>query len=191
MILDTVNTPADLKRLTVPELKALAGEIRALIIGTISQTGGHLAPSLGVVELTLALHYVLDTPDDKLVWDVGHQTYAHKILTGRKGRFATIRTYQGLSGFPKRAESEYDSFDTGHASTSISAALGMAIARDLEGKHFRIAAIIGDGSLGGGLAFEGLNHAGQLKRNLLVVLNDNRMAISKRVGAFGQYLTRI
>lgn len=191
MILEKVNIPADLKRLTVPELKVLAEEVRALIIDTISRTGGHLAPSLGVVELTIALHYVLDPPADKLVWDVGHQTYAHKILTGRKDRFATIRTHQGLSGFPKRAESEYDSFDTGHASTSISAALGMAIARDLAGEHYRVAAVIGDGSLAGGLAFEGLNHAGQLKRNLLVVLNDNRMAISKRVGAFGQYLTRI
>jgi len=191
MVLDKVNTPTDLKKLTVPELKVLAGEIRQLIIDTIAKTGGHLAASLGVVELSIALHYVLDTPADKLVWDVGHQTYAHKILTGRKGRFATIRTMGGLSGFPKRAESEYDSFDTGHASTSISAALGMAIARDLAGQKYRVAAIIGDGSLGGGMAFEGLNHAGQLKRNLLVVLNDNRMAISKRVGSFGQYLTRI
>jgi 1-deoxy-D-xylulose-5-phosphate synthase len=191
MILERVNIPADLKRLTVPELKALAEEVRALIIDTVSRTGGHLAPSLGVVELTIALHYVLDTPSDKLVWDVGHQTYAHKILTGRKDRFPTIRTHGGLSGFPKRAESEYDCFDTGHASTSISAALGMAIARDLAGERYRVAAVIGDGSLAGGLAFEGLNHAGQLKRNLLVVLNDNRMAISKRIGAFGQYLTRI
>ncbi|HTY08704.1 MAG TPA: 1-deoxy-D-xylulose-5-phosphate synthase [Candidatus Edwardsbacteria bacterium] len=191
MVLDNIDTPADLKKLTVPELKVLAGEIRQLIIDTISKTGGHLAPSLGTVELSIALHYVLDTPGDQLVWDVGHQTYAHKILTGRKGRFASIRTMGGLSGFPKRAESEYDSFDTGHASTSISAALGMAIARDLAGRTYRVAAIIGDGSLTGGMAFEGLNHAGQLKRDLLVVLNDNRMAISKRVGALGQYLTRI
>jgi 1-deoxy-D-xylulose-5-phosphate synthase len=157
----------------------------------ISRNGGHLAPSLGTVELTIALHYVLDTPQDKLIWDVGHQTYTHKILTGRRDRFCSIRTHQGLSGFPKRAESEYDCFDTGHASTSISAALGMACARDLAGQGHRVVAVIGDGSLTGGMAFEGLNHAGQLKKNMLVVLNDNRMAISKRVGALGQYLTRI
>ncbi|MDI6739313.1 MAG: 1-deoxy-D-xylulose-5-phosphate synthase [Candidatus Edwardsbacteria bacterium] len=191
MVLEKVNIPADLKKLAIPELKILAREIRETIIDTVSKTGGHLAASLGVVELSIALHCALDTPYDKLVWDVGHQAYAHKILTGRKERFATIRTHRGLSGFPKRAESEFDCFDTGHASTSISAALGMAIARDLTGEKYRVAAVIGDGSLAGGLAFEGLNHAGQLKRNLLVVLNDNRMAISKRVGAFGQYLTRI
>ncbi len=191
MILDTIHSPADLKRLSLPELKTLAGEVRELIIDTVSKTGGHLAPSLGVVELTVALHYALDAPADKLVWDVGHQAYAHKILTGRRERFATIRTHRGLSGFPKRAESEYDCFDTGHASTSISAALGMAVARDLAGDRHRVVAVIGDGSLAGGMAFEALNHAGQLKRNLLVVLNDNRMAISKRVGSFGQYLTRI
>jgi len=191
MILDNINTPADLKKLSLPQLQQLAAEVRRLIIDTVSRNGGHLAPSLGTVELTIALHYVLDTPGDKLIWDVGHQTYAHKILTGRKKEFCTVRTYQGLSGFPKRAESCYDCFDTGHASTSISAALGMACARDLAGEKFRVAAIIGDGSLTGGLAFEGLNHAGQLKKNMLVVLNDNRMAISKRVGALGQYLTRI
>jgi 1-deoxy-D-xylulose-5-phosphate synthase len=191
MILDNINLPRDLKRLSLEQLKQLAGEVRKQIIDVISRNGGHLAPSLGTVELTIALHYVFDTPEDKLIWDVGHQTYAHKILTGRKDQFCTVRTYRGLSGFPKRAESEYDCFDTGHASTSISAALGMACARDLAGEKFRVAAIIGDGSLTGGLAFEGLNHAGQLKKNMLVVLNDNRMAISKRVGALGQYLTRI
>ena len=191
MILDNINTPDDLKGLKLQQLQQLAGEVRQQIIDVISKNGGHLAPSLGTVELTIALHYVFDTPEDKLIWDVGHQTYAHKILTGRKKEFCTVRTYQGLSGFPKRAESCYDCFDTGHASTSISAALGMACARDLAGEKFRVAAIIGDGSLTGGLAFEGLNHAGQLKKNMLVVLNDNRMAISKRVGALGQYLTRI
>ena len=191
MILESINTPADLKNLGLQQLQQLAAEVRRLIIDTVSRNGGHLAPSLGTVELTIALHYVFDTPGDKLVWDVGHQTYAHKILTGRQKEFCTLRTYQGLSGFPKRAESCYDCFDTGHASTSISAALGLACARDLAGEKFRVAAVIGDGSLTGGLAFEGLNHAGQLKKNMLVVLNDNRMAISKRVGALGQYLTRI
>jgi 1-deoxy-D-xylulose-5-phosphate synthase len=190
-ILDKVNLPADLKKLSLNELKQLAAEVRKMIIEVISKNGGHLAPSLGTVELTIALHYVLDTPQDKLIWDVGHQTYAHKILTGRRDSFCTVRTHQGISGFPKRVESQYDCFDTGHASTSISAALGMACARDLAGEKYRVTAIIGDGSLTGGLAFEGLNHAGQLKKNMLVVLNDNRMAISKRVGALGQYLTRI
>ena len=191
MLLNQIQSPQDIKKLTIPQLEALAEEIRGVIIEVISKNGGHLASSLGTVELTLAMHYVFDTPRDKLVWDVGHQTYTHKLITGRRERFCTIRTYQGLSGFPKRAESDYDCFDTGHASTSISAALGIACARDLAGENYRVAAIIGDGSLTGGMAFEALNHAGQLKRNMLVVLNDNRMAISKRVGAFGQYLTRI
>lgn len=191
MYLEKINSPADLKKLEIDQLNILIREVREMIISVISKNGGHLAPSLGTVELTIALHYVLDTPRDKLVWDVGHQAYAHKILTGRREQFDTVRTYQGLSGFPKRAESPYDNFDTGHASTSISAALGMACARDLAGENFRTVAVIGDGSLTGGLAFEGLNHAGQLKKNMLVILNDNRMAISKRVGALGQYLTKI
>lgn len=191
MLIEKIDSPVDLKKLSIEELKVLAGEIREKIIKVVSKNGGHLAPSLGTVELTIALHYVLDTPRDKLVWDVGHQTYAHKIITGRRDKFDTVRTYKGLSGFPKRAESPYDSFDTGHASTSISAALGMACGRDLAGEDFRTVAVIGDGSLTGGLAFEGLNHAGQLKKNMLVILNDNRMAISKRVGALGQYLTKI
>ena len=191
MYLEKINTPADLKELKLDQLDILAREVRERIIRVVSRNGGHLAPSLGTVELTIALHYVLDTPQDKLVWDVGHQAYAHKILTGRREQFDTVRTYKGLSGFPKRAESPYDNFDTGHASTSISAALGMACARDLNGENFRTVAVIGDGSLTGGLAFEGLNHAGQLKKNMLVILNDNRMAISKRVGALGQYLTKI
>jgi 1-deoxy-D-xylulose-5-phosphate synthase len=191
MYLEKINSPDDLKKLEIDQLVILAREVRDKIIAVISRNGGHLAPSLGTVELTIALHYVLDTPRDKLVWDVGHQAYAHKILTGRREQFDTVRTHGGLSGFPKRAESPYDNFDTGHASTSISAALGMACARDLTGEDFRTVAVIGDGSLTGGLAFEGLNHAGQLKKNMLVILNDNRMAISKRVGALGQYLTRI
>jgi len=191
MLIEKIDSPADLKKLEMAQLKVLADEVREKIIAVVSKNGGHLAPSLGTVELTIALHYVLDTPKDKLVWDVGHQTYAHKIITGRREKFDSVRTYRGLSGFPKRAESPYDSFDTGHASTSISAALGMACARDLAGEDFRTVAIIGDGSLTGGLAFEGLNHAGQLKKNMLVILNDNRMAISKRVGALGQYLTKI
>lgn len=189
--LDNIESPADLKRLDVQQLTELAAEVRSEIIDVISRNGGHLAPSLGTVELTIALHYVFDAPHDQIVWDVGHQAYAHKLLTGRRRRFNTIRQSGGLSGFPKIEESPYDSFGTGHASTSISAALGMACARDLSGKKHRVVAVIGDGSLTGGMAFEGLNHAGQLKKNMLVVLNDNSMAISKRVGAFGQYLTKI
>lgn len=189
--LDNIESPADLKRLDVQQLTELAAEVRSEIIDVISRNGGHLAPSLGTVELTIALHYVFDAPYDQIVWDVGHQAYAHKLLTGRRRRFNTIRQSGGLSGFPKIEESPYDSFGTGHASTSISAALGMACARDLSGKKHRVVAVIGDGSLTGGMAFEGLNHAGQLKKNMLVVLNDNSMAISKRVGAFGQYLTKI
>ncbi len=190
-ILDRIDGPADLKKLALPELVELAAEVRSEIIEVISRNGGHLAPSLGTVELTIALHYVFDAPRDQIIWDVGHQSYAHKILTGRRGRFATIRTAGGLSGFPKIEESPYDAFGTGHASTSISAALGMACARDLAGLDHKVVAVIGDGSLTGGMAFEGLNHAGQIKKNMLVVLNDNSMAISKRVGAFGQYLTKI
>lgn len=190
-ILDRIESPADLKRLDLQQLTELAAEVRSEIIDVISRNGGHLAPSLGTVELTIALHYVFDAPGDQIVWDVGHQTYAHKLLTGRRRRFGTIRQAGGLSGFPKIEESPYDSFGTGHASTSISAALGMACARDLSGQGHKVVAVIGDGSLTGGMAFEGLNHAGQLKKNMLVVLNDNSMAISKRVGAFGQYLTKI
>lgn len=190
-LLDDIGSPSDLRKLTVPQLVDLAGEVRSEIIEVISRNGGHLAPSLGTVELTIALHYVFDAPRDRIIWDVGHQCYAHKLLTGRRDRFATIRQVGGLSGFPKIEESPYDAFGTGHASTSISAALGLACARDLARQDHRVVAVIGDGSLAGGMAFEGLNHAGQLKKNMLVVLNDNSMAISKRVGAFGQYLTRI
>ncbi len=191
-VLEKVNTPADLKKLNSDELKCLCDEIRAYIIDVLANNPGHLASSLGTVELTVALHYVFNTPDDKLIWDVGHQAYSHKIITGRKDRFHTIRTYKGLSGFPKMDESEYDSFGTGHSSTSISSALGMAIASAIEGNNTRQhIAVIGDGSMTGGMAFEGLNHAGVSKANLLVILNDNGIAIDKSVGALSHYLTTI
>ncbi len=190
-ILDGIDSPADVKKLGGAELATLAGELRDEIIRVVSRNGGHLAPSLGVVELTLALHYVFDSPDDKLVWDVGHQSYAHKLITGRRDAFETLRQYGGIAGFPRREESAHDVFNVGHASTSISAALGMACARDfLDGDNYVIA-IIGDGSLTAGLAFEGLNQAGHLKRNLMVIVNDNRMSIAKNVGALSQYLTRL
>ncbi len=190
-LLEHVDYPADLKQLSRPELKQLADELRAFIIETVSKTGGHLASSLGVVELTVALHTVFDTPRDKLVWDVGHQTYAHKILTGRKARMATLRQTDGLSGFPKREESEYDAFGTGHSSTSISAALGMATAAKLKGEDFRTVAVIGDGAMTAGMAFEALNNAGAMDANLLVILNDNEMSISHNVGALNTYLTKL
>jgi 1-deoxy-D-xylulose-5-phosphate synthase len=190
-ILDSIDSPADVKKLGAAELATLAGELRDEIIRVVSRNGGHLAPSLGVVELTLALHYVFDSPDDKLIWDVGHQSYAHKLITGRRDAFETLRQYGGIAGFPRREESAHDVFNVGHASTSISAALGMACARDfLDGDNYVIA-IIGDGSLTAGLAFEGLNQAGHLKRNLMVIVNDNRMSIAKNVGALSQYLTRL
>lgn len=188
-ILDTIDNPQQLRQLSLLQLNKLAGEIRELIIHTIAQNGGHLAPSLGVVELTLALHTVFHCPEDKFVWDVGHQSYVHKILTGRRESFSTIRTKDGLSGFPKRSESPYDSFGTGHSSTSISAALGMAIARDLSKKKNYVIAVIGDGSLTGGQAFEALNHAGDLGKHLIVILNDNEMSIDKNVGALSEYLS--
>ncbi|MDZ7338399.1 MAG: 1-deoxy-D-xylulose-5-phosphate synthase [candidate division KSB1 bacterium] len=190
-LLDRINSPADLRNLDIPELCQLAKELREFIVSTVSCTGGHLAPSLGVVELTLALHYVFDTPRDKIIWDVGHQSYPHKILTGRREQFATLRQWGGISGFPRREESPYDVFGTGHASTSISAALGIACARDLAKEDYAVVAVIGDGSMSGGLAFEGLNNAGALKRDLLVILNDNRMSISRNVGALAEYLTQL
>ena len=190
-LLDAIHSPHDLKKLDVDSLQKLALEIREFIISTVSCTGGHLAPNLGAVELTLALHKVFDTPRDKLVWDVGHQAYVHKILTGRKEAFHTLRQYGGISGFPKIAESEYDAFGTGHASTSISAALGMAAARDLNGEDYRVVAVIGDGAMTGGLAFEGLNNAGASKRDIVVVLNDNQMSISPNVGALYKCLTQV
>lgn len=189
-LLDTVNSPADLRDLSVAEMEQLARELRETIITTVARTGGHLAPSLGVVELTLALHYVFDTPRDRLVWDVGHQAYAHKLLTGRKERFATLRQHRGLSGFPKRAESEYDPVEAGHSSTSISYSLGMAAAKAIRDEPGKVIAVIGDGSMTAGMAFEGLNHAGDLGRDLIVILNDNEMSISKNVGALSSFLSR-
>jgi len=188
-ILDGINSPKDLRQLSIPELVILSQEIRERIISVVSKHGGHLAPSLGAVELAIALHYVFETPRDKVIWDVGHQAYAHKLLTGRRAAFDTLRQYGGISGFCKRSESEYDVFDAGHASTSISSALGIACARDLAGENFKVVAVIGDGSMTGGLAFEGLNNAGALCRDLIVVLNDNTMSISKNVGAISTYLT--
>ncbi|MDD5766915.1 MAG: 1-deoxy-D-xylulose-5-phosphate synthase N-terminal domain-containing protein, partial [Candidatus Marinimicrobia bacterium] len=182
-LLSKIDSPKDLKKLTIEELVALSDELRDYIIDTIQITGGHLAPSLGVVDLTIALHTVFNTPEDKLVWDVGHQAYGHKILTGRKEDIRNIRQYGGISGFCKIAESEYDAFGAGHASTSISAALGLASARNLAGRNERVVAIIGDGSLTGGLAYEGLDNVDKIKGQFLVILNDNRMSISRNVGA--------
>ncbi len=189
-LLSMIDSPAQLKQLSVAELPQLAQEIRDLIICTVSQNGGHLAPNLGVVELTLALHYVFDTPQDRIIWDVGHQAYAHKILTGRREQFGTIRKYNGISGFPKRSESKYDAFGAGHASTSISAALGMAVASSFKASPNKVIAVIGDGSMTGGMAFEALNHAGDLDKNLIVILNDNEMSISPNVGALSSFLSR-
>ncbi len=189
-ILGRTESPADVRDLSLPQLRELAQDIRNLIVQTVACTGGHLAPSLGVVELTIALHYVFDTPSDKLIWDVGHQSYAHKILTGRRAQFASLRQYKGMSGFPKFKESSYDAFETGHSSTSISAALGMTLAKDLKNDPHRAIAIIGDGSMTAGLAFEALNHAGHLDKDLIVVLNDNEMSISPNVGALSSFLSR-
>jgi 1-deoxy-D-xylulose-5-phosphate synthase len=191
MVLERINDPGILKKLSPSELEQLAKEIREMMLNIISCRGGHLASSLGVVELTIALHRVFNTPDDKIIWDVGHQCYPHKILTGRKDKFPTIRDFGGLSGFPKRQESIFDTFDVGHSSTSISAALGMALARDLQKKDFSVVAVIGDGALTGGMAFEALNYAGHIKTNITVVLNDNEMSISKNVGGLPSYLARI
>jgi 1-deoxy-D-xylulose-5-phosphate synthase len=190
-VLDRVNIPADIRRLDLAELNRLAGEIREKMIETVSRCGGHLAPSLGTVELTLALHRVFDTPRDKLIWDVGHQAYAHKIITGRKDRFHTLRQKGGISGFPKREESPYDVFNVGHSSTSISAATGIAEARCLKGEDYKIVVVIGDGSMTAGMAYEGLNWAGDRKKDLVIILNDNEMSISPNVGAMSSYLNRV
>lgn len=190
-LLNKIDSPSDLRKLPVQKLARLSDEIRDLMIDIVSHTGGHLAPSLGTVELTLALHYCYNTPQDKLVWDVGHQAYTHKLITGRRDLFGTLRQLNGISGFPRVSESEYDAFSVGHASTSISAALGMARGRDLLKQNHSVVAIIGDGSLGGGLAFEGLNNLGTSSTNMTVVLNDNEMSISRNVGALSKYLTRI
>jgi len=189
-LLDAIESPEDLRQLDLAALEKLAGEIREKIITTVSETGGHLAPCLGVVELTLALHYVFQTPKDKLVWDVGHQCYTHKLITGRRDTFHTLRQYNGISGFPKRSESEYDVVETGHSSTSISYSLGLAAAKEAQKDDSKVIAIIGDGSMTAGLAFEGLNHAGDLDKDLIVILNDNEMSISPNVGAMSSFLSR-
>ena len=189
-LLDTIDSPVDLRKLTPPQLEKLAQELRDKIIHTVSETGGHLAPCLGVVELTIALHYVFDTPDDKIIWDVGHQTYAHKLLTGRRDRFHTLRQHQGLSGFPKREESPYDVVETGHSSTSISYGLGIAVGKCLLKNCRKVISVIGDGSMTAGLAFEGLNQAGHLDKDLIVILNDNEMSISPNVGAMSSFINK-
>jgi len=181
-ILDSINEPSALKALTMEELTLLAAEIRETLIATVSETGGHLAPNLGVVELTLGLHRALDCPVDRVIWDVGHQAYVHKLITGRRERFGTLRSFGGVCGFPKGSESPYDVHDTGHASTSISVALGLAAARDLNGTDETIVAVIGDGSLTGGMAFEALDHLGHLGTRLIVLLNDNEMSIAPNRG---------
>lgn len=189
-LLDKINSPADLKGLSLEKLQQLAKELRRKIIETTSKTGGHLAPSLGTVELTIALHFVFDAPKDKIIWDVGHQAYAHKLITGRRDRFHTLRTYGGISGFPKRSESPYDAFDTGHSSTSISAGLGISTAKCLKGENSKVIAVIGDGSMTAGMAFEGLNQAGETEKDLIVVLNDNAMSIGPNVGSFSSFISR-
>ncbi len=190
-LLNQINQISDLKKVPLEALPKLAQEIRQVILKTVSERGGHLGASLGAVELTIALHRTFDAPKDRIIWDVGHQAYPHKLLTGRRDRFSTLRQYKGISGFLSRSESEFDAFGAGHAGTSISAALGMAEARDQQGKKHHVIAIIGDGSMTAGMAYEALNHAGSLKRNLIVILNDNDMSISKNVGAFSAYLNRI
>ncbi len=190
-ILDTIQSPRDLKSLDITDLQRLADELREFVTESVSRTGGHLAPNLGVIELTIALHAAFDAPEDKIVWDVGHQAYIHKILTGRRDRFHTLRQTGGISGFPKITESEYDAFGAGHASTAISAALGLAAGRDLKGESHSVIAVVGDGAMTGGLAFEGLNNAGAAKRDLIVVLNDNTMSIAPNVGALSRYLNKL
>ncbi|MBO5300765.1 MAG: 1-deoxy-D-xylulose-5-phosphate synthase [Peptococcaceae bacterium] len=188
--LQQIKSPDDIKQMKIPELKVLAQEIREELIQVVSENGGHLAPNLGVVELTLALHMVFHTPEDKIIWDVGHQSYVHKLLTGRYEQFHTVRTLNGLSGFPKRSESVHDAFGAGHSSTSISAAVGFAKARDLRGDNNNVIAVIGDGAMTGGMAFEALENAGQMGSNLIVILNDNEMSIDPNVGAMAEYLSR-
>lgn len=189
-VLDMVNVPADIRGLSQAELKQLADDVRTFLIDVVSQTGGHLGAGLGSVELTVALHYIFNTPHDKLVWDVGHQAYPHKILTGRKNHLRTIRQYKGLSGFLKRSESEYDTFGAGHASTAISAGLGMVAARELTGDDYKVVCIVGDGAMTGGMAYEGMNNAGLLKKDFIVVLNDNNMSIAPNVWAISNYFTQ-
>src|SRR6188768_3316099 len=190
-LLDTVDTPADLRRIERKDLRQLADELRAEMIDAVGSTGGHLGSGLGVVELTVAVHFVFNTPTDRLIWDVGHQSYPHKILTGRRDRIRTLRQAGGLSGFCKRAESEYDTFGAGHSSTSISVGLGMAVARDLSGKEHNVIAVIGDGAMSAGMAYEAMNNAGALHSRLIVILNDNDMSIAPPVGAMSAYLSRL
>ncbi|MCL1872947.1 MAG: 1-deoxy-D-xylulose-5-phosphate synthase [Clostridiales bacterium] len=190
-LLPQINSPEDLRKLDLPQLKILAQEIRDYMLAVVSVNGGHLAPNLGVVELTLALHTVFDTPSDQLIWDVGHQCYAHKIITGRRDQFPTLRQAGGLAGFPKREESPYDAFDTGHSSTSLSLATAFAASRDLQGQKHHVVAVIGDGALTGGMAYEALNHLGDLQTGLTIVLNDNEMSIDQNVGAMSNYLVRM
>ena len=190
-LLESINKPNDIKKIPKEDYKKLATEIRSCLVKNVSRTGGHLASNLGVVELTMAIHLCLDFPEDKLILDVGHQSYVHKILTGRWREMSTLRQYDGLSGFPKLSESETDSFETGHASTSVSAALGYAFASEMEGKDNKIFAVIGDGSATGGMFFEAINNAVALKSNMVIVLNDNNMSISKNVGGMPRYLTKL
>ena len=191
MIIDNINSPEDLKKLNLEDKKHLAQEIRQCIIETVSKTGGHLASNLGVVELTIAVHSIFNAPKDKIIWDVGHQTYVHKMLTGRKDKLKTLRKKNGMAGFPKTTESEYDTFNTGHSSNSISVALGMARSRDLLKNDNKVVTIIGDGALTGGMALEALNDAGSSNSNLIVILNDNEMSISKNVGGISMLLTKL
>ena len=188
MYLEKINQPGDIKKLSRAELPVLAEEIRKFLINKISSTGGHLASNLGVVELTMAIHLCFSFPEDKVIWDVGHQSYTHKLLTGRREGFDTLRKYGGMSGFPKRKESSCDAFDTGHSSTSISAGLGYARARDLLGETYYVVSVIGDGAMTGGMAFEAMNNAATIKKNFIIVLNDNHMSISENVGGMSNYL---
>src|SRR3954463_4455482 len=190
-LLDRVRIPADMRNFSTDQLKQLADELRAETIHAVSQTGGHLGASLGVVELTVAIHAVFETPRDRLIWDVGHQAYPHKILTGRRDRIRTLRQEGGLSGFTKRSESEYDPFGAAHSSTSISAGLGMAVARDLAGGNNNVIAVIGDGAMSAGMAYEAMNNAGHLRSRLIVILNDNDMSIAPPVGAMSAHLSRL
>lgn len=191
MLLEKINKPNDIKNIDKDKLDDLAKEIREFLIEKISVTGGHLASNLGCVELTMALHLALDLPKDKIVWDVGHQSYTHKLLTGRREGFDNLRKYGGMSGFPKRCESDCDCFDTGHSSTSISAALGMVKAREINGTDETVVAVIGDGSLTGGMAYEALNNASRMNSNFIIILNDNNMSISENVGGVSKYLNEI
>src|SRR4029077_20568388 len=190
-ILDSIKSPTDLRRINARNLQQVADELRAETINAVAVTGGHLGASLGVIELTVALHYIFDTPNDKLIWDVGHQAYPHKILTGRRDRIRTLRTGGGLSGFTKRTESDSDPFGAAHTSTSISAALGMAVARDLSGGTNNVIAVIGDGAMSAGMAYEAMNNAGHLRSRLIVILNDNDMSIAPPVGAMSGHLSRL